>query len=174
MKTAFIVTALAGLAAAGWGQPAKTCRAIKDVKGVSPPANNNNGGSKNTDGGNKDNNNVYAATCPADNGKTVAAGGSCGASFTIHCDVSATPGASSKFWEQTSGQLVGTLAECNKQCDDNALCEATLWVDDASSKDYHHCWQTSGLGPVTGAGKARISYKGQATGKCSASYSQKG
>lgn len=43
-------------------------------------------------------------------------------------------------------------------------------VDEKSSSDYHLCWQVSGLGPTTGQGYAQISYKGQCSGKCSASY----
>lgn len=67
------------------------------------------------------------AVCPADNGKTLAAGGSCGCSFAINCATKASPGAGSKFWQKTAGALVNTLAECNKQCDENSLCESTLW-----------------------------------------------
>jgi len=113
-----------------------------------------------------------APTCPSDNKKSVLAGGSCGCEFTVNCGVKASPGASSVFWEKTSGGIVPTLAECLALCDSNDKCEAALWVDDSTNGDYHHCWQISGLGAPTGEGVAQISYKGQCSGKCSESYSK--
>jgi hypothetical protein len=44
-------------------------------------------------------------------------------------------------------------------------------VDKAGDKDYHKCYQVSGLGPVTGDGYAQISYKTSCSGACAASYS---
>ncbi|KAK5062860.1 hypothetical protein LTR84_004935 [Exophiala bonariae] len=113
-----------------------------------------------------------AATCPSDNGKKVLAGGSCGCEYTVNCGVKASPDAKSVFWEKVSGGIVPTLGECLALCDANDKCEATLWVDDASNGDYHHCWQISGLGAPTGTGVAQISYKGTCSGKCSESYSK--
>jgi hypothetical protein len=110
------------------------------------------------------------ATCPASNGEIVSPSGSCGCEFTVNCAVHATTSDSSVFWEQTSGALVDTLEECLEICNDNSDCEATLWVDDSTSSDYHHCWQVSGLGAVAGSGYAQISYKGTCSGTCAETY----
>jgi hypothetical protein len=52
-------------------------------------------------------------------------------------------------------------------------CQACIWVDDPSSSDYHHCWQTSGLGGIIGTGQGQISYKGTCSGSCSSTYMNK-
>lgn len=111
--------------------------------------------------------------CPKDNGKTLAQGGSCGCDFQINCGVKASPGAGSKFWQRTEGEKFDTLAACLKVCDENSLCESVLYVAEAGSADSQLCWQTSGLGPITGEGYAQIAYKGQCSGKCSQSYTKK-
>jgi hypothetical protein len=68
-----------------------------------------------------------AAVCPNDSGKTILTSGSCGCSFQINCAVRASPGAGSKFWQKDANELVDTLDACNAQCNENALCETTLW-----------------------------------------------
>lgn len=110
------------------------------------------------------------AVCPNDGGKTLASEGSCGSSFSINCGVKASPGKDSKFWQKNAGEKVSTLAACLAICNENALCESVLYVQSAGSADDQLCWQTSGLGPVTGTGYAQIAYKTGNKGKCSASY----
>lgn len=72
-------------------------------------------------------NTAAPASCPASNGQSVLGGGSCDCDFTVNCDVKATPGSTSKFWQQNAGTLVPTLAECIEQCDNNSDCTAALW-----------------------------------------------
>lgn len=52
-----------------------------------------------------------------------------------------------------------------------SACEAVLYVNgQPGSGDNELCWQTSGLGPVTGTNYAQIAYKTGAKGGCKASY----
>lgn len=139
MKVTFaLVAALAAFVAA---KPIKECKAHAskgtDVSGWDQGSDNSSSKPSNEKPTNEKpsnekpaddkNNSGSGAVCPADNGKVLAAGGTCQCEYQINCDVKATPGADSMFWEHKSGELIGSLAECNKLCDDNDQCEATLW-----------------------------------------------
>lgn len=110
--------------------------------------------------------------CPADHGKTLPVSGSCGGSFQVNCGVKATPGQNSKFWQRKENEKIPTLAACLAICNENALCESVLYVSASGTADDQLCWQTSGLGPVTGTGYAQIAYKTDAKGKCTQSYTK--
>lgn len=99
--------------------------------------------------------------------------GSCGCDFTVDCNVHAGYTASTKFWEQTTGQLVDTLAQCIQMCNDNSACQATVWSaqDPSDTQDYKRCWQISGLGADASTGFGQISRKGSCSGTCSSNYS---
>ena len=113
---------------------------------------------------------VSGASCPASNGQTVKAGGSCNADYQVNCGVQGNVVTGvSKFWQESYGTPVLSLAACLTQCDNNDKCQAALWVDDASSADYHLCWQTSGLTSIKGSGVGQLSFKSGGSG-CSSSY----
>ena len=126
MKFTLIITALAAMAVA---KPV-ACPAKTKGHSEAPAVDSGNGSAKPVESKPAENEPAAptaGAVCPADNGKVLAAGGSCQCEYQINCDVKATPGASSLFWQKDNGKLIDTLAECNKICDDNDKCEATLW-----------------------------------------------
>ncbi|KAK6368187.1 hypothetical protein LTS17_009928 [Exophiala oligosperma] len=94
---------------------------------------------------------VAAATCPADNGQSVTAGGSCQCDYTVNCGVHADTSGGPQFWNKGT---TDSLAACLTLCDNNDKCTATIWCDDTTQcgSDYHVCWQTNGLGGVAGTG----------------------
>ncbi|KAL6243186.1 hypothetical protein RBB50_009737 [Rhinocladiella similis] len=109
------------------------------------------------------------ATCPASNGQTLPASGSCQCEYQVNCGVHADTSSGPAFWNKGT---TDSLAACLDLCDNNDKCTATIWCDDASQcgSDYHVCWQTSGLGGVAGSGFGQVSYKTSCKGGCTESY----
>lgn len=125
-----------------------------------------------------------ATACPYYDGTSyekfdsVAGGGTCGSSFTVHCGARANPSSGNvQFWERHSGEIIDSLAECLQICDNNSECTAAIWTNyaGAGDQDKNHCWQTNGLpAPSVFGGSTssygQLSYKNGNSATCSEDY----
>lgn len=130
MKAVFALVALAALATAsphhkrGGACPAKSSYGNSGSSGSEQPIKGDNSGessgSEQPPSDDNSSGSSSGAVCPTDAGKSMLAGGSCDCSYEVNCDSKADVGASAKFWERTSGELIYSLSDCMAICDENA------------------------------------------------------
>lgn len=114
------------------------------------------------------------STCPASGNPTLnqAPAGSCGCTFTTHCNMKANPGSDAVFWQRSAGEQIDTLEECMEICNNNDQCQAIVWSnqDGEPASDYKMCYQVINLPQPATTGYGQLTYKGSCSGTCSQSY----